>query len=535
MKFIYNFSRLKLVIRKICSLFILLILNRFSAYISKFRVIKILKKKFIFILSAFCGILTLNSINFMGCDSGTTTQLGEPVSFNRDIQPIFAENCSFPGCHNSTDRQAGLDLTSWESTMLTGSTFGAEIIPYNARWSHMTMHINRFDTNISPFSEPLMPQALMPYSNGMPLASNQLMKIVDWINQGAKNDNGQVAFENINNKAFITNQASDFVAVVNLDNNHLVRLIDVGGRDNSTQPPDAPHIITVDNQGNHFYVSLISEGYMEKYNARTYSKEGRVLIGTSPAHIVLNNNGNKGYITDFTTPGSIKVFDSQSMTVINSITEFRMNRPHGLRLTRDESLLLCATQISEFLYVINASTEQIENVIQVDPTVPIGGGGTNNFVPYQIAITPDDKFAYVSCRKSNDVRVFDILNRQFILNIPTGLNPLALEVSPDGRWCYVPNQGSNSITVIDLTNNTVVKTISNVGAQPHKIDFTADGHYAYVTCESTSGSFVHHPATSGKTPGTTAVIDVWAGHNKIKDIEMASFPAGICITPGLGN
>ncbi|HRJ85260.1 MAG TPA: hypothetical protein PK753_06280, partial [Ignavibacteria bacterium] len=89
--------------------------------------------------------------------------------------------------------------------------------------------------------------------------------------------------------------------------------------------------------------------------------------------------------------------------------------------------------------------------------------------------------------------------------------------------------------VIDLTTNTVVKTIANVGAQPHKIDFTADGRYAYVTCESVSGGFVHHPPNSGKTPGTTAVIDVWAGHNKIKDIEMASFPAGICITPGLGN
>ncbi|HEY3249705.1 MAG TPA: hypothetical protein VGK25_01175 [Ignavibacteria bacterium] len=31
------------------------------------------------------------------------------------------------------------------------------------------------------------------------------------------------------------------------------------------------------------------------------------------------------------------------------------------------------------------------------------------------------------------------------------------------------------------------------------------------------------------------VIDLWAGHVKVKDIEMASFPAGITITPNLGN
>jgi len=153
-----------------------------------------LKKRIIFILSAVSGVLALNSINFMGCDSGSPTAMGEPVSFSRDIQPILAQNCSFPGCHNSTNRQAGLDLSSWESLMLTGSSFGAEVIPYNARWSHMTMHINRVDTNISPFSEPLMPQALMPYSNGMPLASNQLMKIVDWINHGAKMITGRLHF-----------------------------------------------------------------------------------------------------------------------------------------------------------------------------------------------------------------------------------------------------------------------------------------------------------------------------------------------------
>ncbi len=494
-----------------------------------------MKKKIIFILASISVISVLNSINFMGCDSGSTVKTGEPLSFSRDIQPIFAQGCNFPGCHNSTDKQSGIDLTSWDALMKNGSSRGAEIVSYNATWSNLVKHINRIDTNISSFAEPLMPIALMPYSNGMPLQSNQLLKIIDWINQGAKNDNGEVAFGNITNKAFITNQASDLVAVVNLDNNHLVRLINVGGRSNLNQPPDAPHVITVDNQGNYFYVSLISEGYMEKYDARTYQQSGRVLIGSSPSHIVITNDGTKGYLTDFTTSGSIKIFDTGSMTVTNSITEFRMNRPHGLRLTHDGTLILTATQISEFLYVINTSTEQIENIVQVDPSVPVSGAGTNNFNPYQIAVTPDDKYAYITCRKSNDIRVFDIQTRTFILNIPTGLNPLAHEISPDGKWCYVPNQGSNSVTVIDLLTNTVVKTISNVGAQPHQVDFTADGHYAYVTCESTIGGFVHHPPSSGKKPGTTAVIDVWAGHIKIKDIEMASFPAGICITPGLGN
>jgi YVTN family beta-propeller protein len=202
-----------------------------------------------------------------------------------------------------------------------------------------------------------------------------------------------------------------------------------------------------------------------------------------------------------------------------------------MRLKHDENLLLVSTSTSEFLYIISTSDYQIEGIIPVDPTVPPNGNGTQNFTPYQIAITPDDHYAFITCRKANDVRVFDIVNRVFIQSIPVGLNPLANEISPDGMWCYVPNQASNSVSVVDVGSRTVVKIITNVGAQPHKIDFTADGHYAYVTCESTNGTFVHHPPIGSQKPGTTCVIDMWAGHVKVKDIEMASFPAGITITP----
>ncbi len=420
--------------------------------------------------------------------------------------------------------------------MLKGSDFGAEIIPYNARWSHMVQHIN-LDTNVAPSSEPRMPKTLLPYSNGQPLTSDKVQLIMRWINEGAMNDYSQVAFSNISAKAFITNQASDFIAVVNLQNNFLTRLIKVG-----TAPPTSlasPHVIIVDNSGRYVYVSLISEGFIEKYDAVTYERVGRMPAGTSPAHIVLTNDGRFGYYSNFDSSPvpevCVKMFDTQTMTVLDTISDFRMRQPHGLRLTHDGTLLLCATEGSEFLFIISTADNTIQQFVQIDPTVPPNGNGTNNFIPYQVAITPDDRYAYISCLKSNDVRVFDLISRTFIQNISVGLNPLAHEISPDGRYCYVPNRNSNSVSVIDVQTRTVIKTIPNVGIQPHKIDFTADGHYAYVTCESRTGSFVHHPPTGSSIPGTTAVIDVWSGHNKIKDIEMASFPAGICITPGLGN
>jgi YVTN family beta-propeller protein len=497
-----------------------------------------LSKKIAFFTLILVSLFGLNSINFIGCNSDAPVAPRENVSFSQDILPIFVSNCTFPGCHNPTDYQAGIDLTTWEAAVISGSNFGAEIIPYNAKWSHMMQHINRVDTGISPQSDPLMPIAKVPFTNGLPLARPLIETIANWINQGAKNDAGQIAYSNITRKAFITNQASDYVAVVNLDNNHLVRLIDVGGRNNQTAPLDAPHVIICDNQGRYFYVSLIAEGYIEKYDAVTYEKAGRMFAGVSPAHIVISADGSRGWFSNFDATGTVRTiqeFNTQTMTISEVITEFRMKAPHGMRLTHNGSRLVMATEGSEFVYLINTQDNQILNIVPVDPSVPANGNGTNNFVPYQVAITPDDHYAFISCLKSNDVRVFDIQSGTFVQNIPVGLNPLALEISPDGNWCYVPNRNSNSVTVIDVNSRTVVKTISSVGAQPHKIDFTQDGHYAYVTCESISGGFVHHPPVGSSKPGTTCVIDAWNGHNKTKDIEMASFPAGISITPGPGN
>jgi hypothetical protein len=152
-----------------------------------------LSKKLFSLAILFAGLLAINSINFIGCGTDNPIVPGETVSFSRDVLPIFAANCTFPGCHNSTDKQSGLDFTSWESIM-KGSLFGTEIIPYNSKWSHTIKHINRVDTNISSYSEPLMPQAKVPFTNGQPLPRNLIETIVNWINQGAKNDTAKLHF-----------------------------------------------------------------------------------------------------------------------------------------------------------------------------------------------------------------------------------------------------------------------------------------------------------------------------------------------------
>ncbi len=481
-----------------------------------------------FLIISLLGGFVLSAYFLTGC-SETPVESNTGTSFSGDVLPVFEQSCNYSGCHNSVDKQSGIDLTSWNSIMVNGSNFGAEIIPYNSKWSHLLQHIN-VDTNLAPVASPLMPKALPPYSNGIPLSVDKVKLIMKWIDEGAKNDYGKVAYENIRNKAFITNQASDFVAVVDLDNFFLTRFVRTG---ESASSLASPHNVAVDNDGRFFYVTLIAEGFIEKFDAMTYEKLGRLQIVTAPGHVIISPDGAIGYVTNYNVNGTerfVRSFRTSDMTVLNTISDITMNATHGGRITSDGNYLITVSELGEYIQVIRTSDDQVEQSIPIDPIVPPTGNGTGLFRPIAVSISPDDNYAFITCDKSNDVRVLDMNTRTITATISVGLFPIQSECTPDGKWLYVANRNSNSVTVIDINTFTVAMTIPNVGAQPHGVAVTSDGKYVFVTCESRSGTYVHHPSVGSSVPGTTAVISVLNGHTKIKDIEMASYPAGISIT-----
>jgi YVTN family beta-propeller protein len=113
--------------------------------------------------------------------------------------------------------------------------------------------------------------------------------------------------------------------------------------------------------------------------------------------------------------------------------------------------------------------------------------------------------------------------------IPVGQYPLILAMSPDGRYVYSANRNSNSVSVIRTGLDTVVATVQNVGPQPHGIDITADGRFAYVSCENVTAAVPpHHPTSGSKVPGFVAVVDL-ATNQVVKTIEVGAFAAGVAV------
>ena len=103
------------------------------------------------------------------------TDAGRPSpSFQDDVLPILTNRCAFTGCHVAGGPY-GIDLRTYDA-LIAGGHDGAIVIAGNARRSELVEQI----------VEGEMPP------NGPPLPVAQIQLIIDWINEGAKNNlNGE--------------------------------------------------------------------------------------------------------------------------------------------------------------------------------------------------------------------------------------------------------------------------------------------------------------------------------------------------------
>ncbi|MEO6693923.1 MAG: YncE family protein [Ignavibacteria bacterium] len=481
-------------------------------------------------------IISLLIVYAQSCKQDFVNDPGSVEEFPDDINAIFNAplnttntTCQTPSCHANESNTVGMNLVDWHAAM-QGSNNGTMIIPYNGFWSHMVSVINS-DTNVAPVTIVALPELHK-------LDSQKVATIKNWITDGAKSKNGNIAYTTISNteKGLITNQASDLVAVIKTNDKLVTRLIPVGGRPNQL---DAPHYITIDKQKKYFYVSLIQEGYIEKYDLNTYAQVGRMQAGQSPAHIEISGDGRTGYVTNFESSGNVTTttkFNTENMTITGIFSEPRMKGPHGMALSEDGSQLYVASEIGEFLFKISTSEFYASDSTyirsEIDPTVPGSGNGTGNFRPYQIILSPDNSIIYVTCRGSSEVRIYNATDLIQINNIflGTGSFPLLMKLTNDGSYLFVCNRNNNTVSVINTATQTIQTTITGVGIQPHGVDFTTDGQFAIIACETQSGFDGHHPQVGSKKIGVSRIIQIQGSNFNLltnRYLEMGSFPAGI--------
>jgi len=489
------------------------------------------------------GLLAFSALALIGCNDPNQV-IDTPVippsgEFSTEIKPILDRSCGSSSCHGGGPRgfAGGLDLASWEA-IFRGSQYGAVVIPGNHYMSHLLQTINWSDTTLSPVSSLRMP------ASRDQIPRSDIQTISTWIDNGARNDAGAVAFPEPrpSGKVFFTSQAVDLVGVLDIQTGLVMRYIGVGNTLPFNQPPQAPHNVQIDDQGLYYYVTMISANKLKKYNAATNEFLGEVAVGQSPAHVVLTADGGKAYVTNFfRTLGQVFVVNTATMAVDRIITHPLMDATHGARISHDGQYLYIGSNGSDILSIIRTSNDSIVANLHVSNGLP--SPGSFLYKPYQIAVRNDDQFIYISCNGSvmPDGRgVVSIFRRDgdvfsFVRQVPAGIAPLQLEATRDQRFVFVCNRGSGSVSVISADSNVAYTTIANVGKQPHGIDISEDSGTVYVTCENIIASEPpHHPISGSTVPGFLVAISTNT-MSVIRRIEVGGFAAGVSVTPGRGN
>ncbi|MGJ8560913.1 MAG: PKD domain-containing protein [Litorimonas sp.] len=206
------------------------------------------------------------------------------------------------------------------------------------------------------------------------------------------------------------------------------------------------------------------------------------------------------YVVQETT-NSISVIDTQTNTIVKTISGVGNNNLVSIDFTQDGSLAYITDQFSHRVIIIDGATDTVAGSIFV------------GLRPSDVEFTLDDEFAYVTNYGSNTVSVIDTATNSVAATIPVGSQPFGVEFTPDGNFAYVANENS-SISVIDIATQTVVDTIT-VAGRPRHVTITPDGNFAYVT------NFVTNFVTVIDT-ATHAVVTTIPVGGTSRDIEITA-------------
>lgn len=454
------------------------------------------------------------------------------IKYTEHIQRIFASSCAVHECHvggNIFAHKHGeqFSLLSWDDVVKGGNN-GAILIPYHAERSDLISHTNT-DTTFGS----VVLQSHMPSGN-VSLPMNQVRIMARWINEGAKSEQGKMPYAtSMSGKMYVVNASADLLAVIDVKDQLLVRYVNIAS---SFSPPTSfgsPHHVHIDPKGQYFYVSLIELGEIWQYSVDSNKYVAKVsdpLTMSSPADMAISPSGDTIFVSNYLTAGNNRritvLKTTPSLHIIDVITmPFFCTTPHGLKRSHDGRRLYSTNTTSGNISEINTHDFSYINIIALDTS---GSLQNTTYDPYLIDISKDDSLMFVACKGSDEVRVIDRRkdSTKATTIIPVGDTPLHLKLTPNEQEVWVCNQNSDNITII-RTSDFTTTTLEGVGRQPHGIEFTPDGQYAYITCENVANPDPpHHPVAGGKGVSFVIIYNV-ASRQKIRTIEVAGWSQGI--------
>ena len=280
---------------------------------------------------------------------------------------------------------------------------------------------------------------------------------------------------------YVANQLDAAVTVVDMSTNEVAATVDLEALGFSANAK--PHHVAVEPDGQHWYVSLIGDGVVVKFN------RANEVVATAafemPGMLALDPATDRLYVgrsmSAVNPPPSIGVVERSAMTV-DEVDVF-FSRPHALVVSGELGRVYAASLAENRMGSLDVDEESLE-LLTLD-------GPIHTLV--QFALAPDGRTMIGTGQLTGQVLFFDLAdpaNPVLTGAVEVGGMPWHPVYSPDGRRIYVPNQGSDAVTVLDAASREVVARVEGRGlAEPHGSAIRPDGRYLYVSNRNLKGAY----------------------------------------------
>ena len=425
-----------------------------------------------------------------------------------EVSGIFETKCV--SCHGGTEQSGDLRLDSW-SHVMAGADDGEVVIPFAPDHSLLI----ELATKLQPLPHP----AELEDGAGDTLTVAEIDRIREWIEAGAMNDKGEVPYSDATNLLYATNEGEASISVIDMDANVVVRRVDLV--DLGFSPNARPHHVAVEPDGEHWYVSLIGDDHVLKFNRQNelvgraeFERPGMLVVDTEGDQLVVGRS-----MKAVNPPQRIGVVERSSMEV-EEVDVF-IARPHALALSADGRFVYTASLAANQVVTMNRETDQVDLY-----NIP---GPTHTLV--QFAVSPDGSTVAVGGQMTAKLLFFDVSSPDAPVvfdSVNVAAAPWHPVYSRDGKFIYFGNKMANKVTVVDAEARAVAAEIGGRGiAMPHGSALSPDGRYLYISNNNTHGHYKpRFDLGDNATVGTVVVIDT-SSRRIVKVLEVGQNTTGL--------
>lgn len=259
--------------------------------------------------------------------------------------------------------------------------------------------------------------------------------------------------------AFITNQESNKVDVIDLKTQKKIKEISVG---------DKPAGITLDSINGYAYISNPESANITKINIKDFTirnfKSGKSPLGifySEKKKSVIVSNWYDNQISIIKTDGKINT-KPQSIKVGNS--------PAGIYVANKNNEIYIANREDNNIHIIDSDKLILKKKVNVEKA------------PFGIYSEQELDFLVVTNVQSNSISVINKTTHKLIKNIKVEDWPYQAVYDFTKNYLYVTNQRSNSISIIDMNGYKNIKTINEICEYPEGIDISYKHKLIVIAC-----------------------------------------------------